>query len=172
MHPTHLLTFFLLGASSAASAQVFSPNSAFANASVTATIVEPSGAGETEPIQGEVPPSASAREVVVDPSMPTGASAAQALRPATCRVTGRHGATFALAMPPAQACVLKAPGATLTIKGFRVSVNGGPATDHPGGIVLDAGGQLVFKVGAAFELVPGQPRSRYTGRFDMTLAYN
>lgn len=174
MHRTHLLAFALLGASTAASAQVFSPNSASASASVTATVLEPSGAGETEPIQGEVAPPAEAREVVVDPcagSQPR-AKGGQALRPATCKVTGRHGATLALALPSPDACVLQAPGATLAIKGFLVSVNGGPATDHPGGIVLDEGGHLVFKVGAAFELGPGQARSRYSGRFDMTLAYN
>jgi hypothetical protein len=141
----------------------------YAVAPVTATIAAPGSAGEAEDLEGEVAAKPGSGEVVVDPAHP---GKGAPIRPAAYRVAGRRDAAFALALPDNQECTLVAPGATIKVKEFKVSVAGGPSTSRLGGLTLDPDGGLKFKVGATLEMASGLPPNHYVGNFKVTLGYN
>lgn len=133
---------------------------------ISVTIVSPDTAGETEPLEGSLPPGPPGT-VEVDPSKK---STTNPIRPAAFRVNGRSDTAFALTLPARVA--LSAHGAFMEVTSFKVSIAGGPSTDHPGGLVLNSHGLQHFKVGATLNVAPGQPRKNYLGRYPVTLAYN
>lgn len=133
------------------------------------TICAPFSAGETEAFAADLPtvPPAGG-DLEVDPARKP---APGQPHPAAFQVVGRKDAAFGLVLPDAAACALTAPGASLRVKAFKVSVAGGPATASPGGLALDPKGLQAFKVGATLAVAPGQPRRTYVGQFKVTLAY-
>lgn len=109
-----------------------------------------------------------AREVVVDPTL----GSVNPILPGSYELAGRKDSTFALALPGATSVTLNGAGASMAVKQFRLSVNGGPATDNAGGLVFNRGRSQNFKVGATLVVAAGQPKRAYAGNFNMTLAYN
>ena len=74
-------------------------------------------------------------------------------------------------LPADDTCVLTAPGASLPVLGFRFSLNGKAAAD-PFGLTFDDRGLQDFKVGGVLRVTDGMPRLRFSGHFDVTIAYN
>lgn len=152
-------------------AQEAKPVSAMASVNIMAKPMSASQVGE---LTGEVVAGNQDREVVIDPSqaLAAGKRGARAVRPASYDVSGRKSATFALTLPTGEGITLNAAGATLAVKQFRVSVDGGPATANAGGLTFTKGRPQNFKVGATLLVGAGQPRRAYQGNFNVTLAYN
>jgi len=148
-----------------------------ASAEVTVFILAPVVEGTVDDLEGELVAGEVSGEVVVDPApgqaaAGRGPAAPRPLRPASYHVAGRRSAAFALVLPEAGECTLTAPGASIPVKGFKVSVAGGPATGAPAGLTFNAKGMNDFKVGATLLVGNGLPGNRYVGHFTMTMAYN
>ena len=88
-------------------------------------------------------------------------------------VSGFRKGVFSVSLPSGSECVLTAPGATLAVNRFKLSVaEEDLATLSPDNFTLDDQGVQSFRVDATLNLAAHQARKKYHGHFDLTVAWD
>jgi hypothetical protein len=128
---------------------------------------------------GDVFSDATGGTVTLDPQSDTRTAAGPALgslsnaAAAKFQVTGRRGATYAIALPVDGTVTLTGNGAPMTVNGFKASVAGAaPANPATGHLPSTDNATETFKVGAVLSVNANQVDGDYTGTFAVTVAYN